>query len=84
MQGELMKYCCFLCQWNSHATAGHYIRCVGKQRTKYEPGVSSVQCDPLVDPKNIFLLPLHIKFGLKKKVKAMGKVNSRVFQYRVQ
>lgn len=42
--------------------------------------MSIVKC--LVDPKNIFLLPLRIKLGLiKNVVKAIGKTNSQGFQY---
>ncbi len=43
-----------------------------------------VQNVPLVDPKKIFLPPLHIKLGLMNFfVKAMAKTNSRGYQYLV-
>ncbi len=84
MQGGFTKYCCFLCLWDSRATGHHYIKREWQKRTKYEPGMNSVQNVPLVDPKKIFQLPLHIKLGLMKKiVKAMGKTNSRRYQYLV-
>jgi len=82
MQGGFTKYCCFLCMWDSRAIADHYIKQNWNQRIFYEPGTNSVQSIPLVDPKNIFLPPLHIKLGLIKNfVKAMGKTNSEGFQY---
>ncbi len=74
MQGGFTKYCCFLCLWDSRATGYYYIKREWQKRTTYEPGMNSVQNVPLVDPKKIFLPPLHIKLGLMKKfVKAMGR-----------
>lgn len=82
MQGGFTKYCCFLCLWDSRATDDHYIVHDWPPRITYEPGKSSVQSKPLVDCNKIFLPPLHIKLGLMKNfVKAMGKANSRGFQY---
>ncbi len=46
--------------------------------------MNSIQNVPLVDPKKIFLPPLHMKLGLMTIfVKAMGKTNSRGYQYLV-
>ncbi len=46
--------------------------------------MNSVQNVPLVDPKKIFLPPLHIKLGLIKTfVKAMSKTNLKGYQYLV-
>ncbi len=84
MQGGFTKYCCFLCRWYSRATGDHYIKREWQKRTAFEPGMNSVQNVPLVDPKKIFLLPLHIQLGLMKFfVKAMGKAYSRGYQYLV-
>lgn len=84
MQGGFTKYCCFLCLWDSRATAEHYVKRVWEPRHIYTPGASSVQNMPLVDPQKIFLPPLHIKLGLMKTfVKTMGKTNSEGFQYLV-
>lgn len=45
------------------------------------PGLKNVARDPLVDPKKIFLPPLHIKLGLMENfVKAMNK-QSEAFAY---
>lgn len=37
MQGEYIKYYCFLCIWDSCATADHYIKHYWNQRIFYEP-----------------------------------------------
>jgi len=83
MQGGFTKYCCFLCLWDSRATDYHYNVNDWPPTITYEPGTSRVQSKPpLVDFNKIFLPPLHIKLGLMKNlVKAMGKANSRGFQY---
>lgn len=82
MQAGFTKYCCFLCLWDSRATKDHFTKRDWTLRSSYAPGISSVQSVPLVEPQRIFLPPLHIKLGLMKNfVKAMGKVNSRGFQY---
>jgi len=84
MQPGFTKFCCFLCLWDSRATAEHYIKRDWQQRDEYNPGRNSVQNIPLVDPQKILLPPLHIKLGLMKNfVKAMGKANSAGFQYLV-
>ncbi len=84
VQGGFTKYCCFLCLWDSSAIEDHYIKREWQKRTTYEPGMNNVQNVPLAYPKKIFLPPLHNKFGLMKNfVKAMGKTNSRGYQYLV-
>lgn len=75
------KYCCFLCEWDSRARDSHYVRKVWPPRRDLVPGQKNVKHDPLVDPKNIYLPPLHIKLGLMKNfVKAMNK-ESEAFTY---
>jgi hypothetical protein len=75
------KYCCFLCEWDSRARESHYIRKDWPPRKTLVPGQKNVAHDPLVDPKKIFLPPLHIKLGLMKNfVKAMNK-QSKAFTY---
>lgn len=82
MQGGFTKYCCFLCLWDSRATAEHYQKKDWPARNSYDPGRESVQNVPLVNPDSILLPPLHIKLGLMKNfVKAMGKSNSNGFLY---
>ena len=66
------KYMCFLCLWNSRADDEHYSTPEWPARTNLTPGSFNVMHVPLVNPKNIFLPPLHIKLGLIKNfVKAM-------------
>ena len=68
------KYCCFLCEWDSRAKHSHYVVKDWPPRRELVPGHKNVAHDPLVDPKNILLPPLHIKLGLMKNfVKAMNK-----------
>ena len=71
-----------MCLWDSCSTDDHYNVHDWPPRITYEPGKSSVQSKQLVDFNKIFLPLLHIKLGLMKNfVKAMGKANSRGFQY---
>lgn len=75
------KYCCFICEWDSRARDQHYIQKEWPLRQALTPGQKNVSNEPLVNPKNIFLPPLHIKLGLMKNfVKAMDR-NGRGFLY---
>ncbi|XP_052834269.1 uncharacterized protein LOC128251480 [Octopus bimaculoides] len=48
----------------------------------HEPGVSSIQSEPLFNPENVFLPPLYIKFGLMKQfVKTLARKSSKGFEY---
>lgn len=68
------KYCCFLCEWDSRDRKNHYIQKDWTERQQLIPGQKNVSNQPLVDPKDVFLPPLHIKLGLMKNfVKAMDK-----------
>ena len=80
MQGGITKHCCFICLWDSHTIAEHYIRRDWPARGSYISGIANVQSVPLVEPKNVIMPPLHIKLGLMKNfVKALGKSNSNGF-----
>lgn len=84
MQTGLTKYCywCLVCLRDSRATTEHHKKCKWVLRSTYIPGTSSVQSTPLVNPKKTFMSPFHVKLALMKYfVKAMAKVNSKVFQY---
>ena len=65
MQLEYTKYCCFLCMWDSRDRSSHYIKkdCPARNLNTDEKNVIA---DPLVDPKDVLLPPLHIKLGLMK------------------
>ena len=74
MQLEYLKYCCFLCEWDSRDKKNHYVN-------KLTPGEKNFVSPPLVLPEEIYLPSLHIKLGLMKNfVKNMDKTG-RGFQY---
>lgn len=75
------KYCCFICEWDSRDKKNHYLKKDWPKRKALVPGSKNVLFQPLVDPKNVLLPPLHIKLGLFKNfVKAMDK-NGAGFTY---
>lgn len=65
MQLGYIKYCCFLCMWDSTDRKSHYIKTDWIARN-IGPSEKDVVALPLVDPKDIFLPPLRIKLGLMK------------------
>lgn len=74
LQGGFTKYCCFLCLWDSRDRKNHFVKKAWPSRKSYTPGEKNVLNDPLVDPKNVLLPPLHIKLGLMKNfVKGMDR-----------
>ena len=82
VQGGFMKFRCsvFLC--DSRSKDEHYIKRDWEPEKTEAPGKDSVQHISLVIPIKTFLPPLHIKLELIKcLVKAMGKTNSKGFQY---
>ena len=82
LQGDFTKHCCFLCLWDSRATAHHYETKEWPTRNLYAPGVKNIQHTALVNPDKVLMLPLHIKLGLMKNfVKAMAKQNSNGFRF---
>lgn len=73
MQLGYIKYCCFLCLWDCRDRKSHYIQADWPTKN-LGPTEKMLFAVPLVDPKDIFLPPLHIKLGLMKNfVKAMNK-----------
>ena len=82
LRGGFTKHCCFLCLWDSRATAQHYKTKEWPKRNSYAPGVKNIQHIPLVNPDKVLMPPLHIKLGLMKNfVKAMAKQNSNDFEF---
>ena len=57
MQGGFTKHCCFLCLWDSRATAEHYVRKDWPARITYIPGNANIKKVLLVDPKNVLMPP---------------------------
>lgn len=80
-QSGFTKFPCFLCLWDSRARERHYTQKEWPKRTDFYPGEKNILREPLVDPSNILLPPLHIKLGLMKQfVKALDK-ESACFEY---
>ena len=65
-QGGHTKYPCFLCYWDSRANEENWVRKEWPSRNTIKSGEKNIVNNPLVDRKNIILLPLHIKLGLMK------------------
>ena len=81
LQAGFIKFQCFLCLWGSRATSEHYRRKNWEQRTEFVVGSRNVMWEPLVDPRNVLMPPLHIKLGLMKQfVKALNQ-KSDAFNY---
>lgn len=66
----------FSCEWDSRARDRHYEQKEWPLRQVLTPGLKNIAHEPLVDPKNVLLPPLHIKLG--NFVKAMDR-NGRGF-----
>ena len=82
LQGDFTKHCCFLCLWDSRATAHHYETKEWPTRNSYAPEVKNIPHTPLVNPEKVLMRPLHIKLGLMKNfVKAMAEQNSNGFKF---
>jgi hypothetical protein len=60
-----MKFGCFLCKWDSHAWQSQYSK---KQWLLQPliPGKINVTSQSLINPENVFLLPLYSKLCLMK------------------
>ena len=43
MQRGFTKHYCFLCLWDSRATAEHYVRRHWPERDLYTPGIANIQ-----------------------------------------
>lgn len=81
LQTGYTKFCCFLCEWDSRDRKSHFKKKIWPSRKSLTPGEKNVMNAHLVDPKKIYLPPLHIKLGLMKNfVKAMDR-NGRGFMY---
>ena len=82
IQGGFTKRCCFLCLWDRRATAEHYIRRHWLEKDSWTPTIANIQNISLVDPKDVFVPPLHINLELIKNfVKALGKRNFNGFAF---
>ena len=81
LQLVYIKHMCFLCLWDSRHDSNHYAVKVWPPRENPCVGTYNVKHQPLVDPIDVYLPPLHIKLGLMKNfVKAMDLHGER-FKY---
>jgi len=81
LQLVYMKYCCFLCEWDSRAKTWHYVERDWPQRKSLKVGENYVQHPALAEWHKILLPPLHSKLGLMKNfVKVMDRTGS-AFKY---
>ena len=73
------KYCCFLCMWDRKNRCSHYTK--GWPARNLNTDEKDIIAEPLVDPKDVLLPPLHIKLGLMKNfVEDMNK-EGQAFRY---
>lgn len=84
LQSGYTKHPCFLCEWDSRARTHHFIVKQWPERVRYEIGHKNVVNQPLVDPKNIILPPLHIKLGLCKNFVKAIRENEGAINYLVK
>ena len=81
LQLGYVKYCCFLCEWDSQAKTLRYLKRDWPQRKSLMVGEKNVQHPALAEWHKILPPPLHIRLGLMKNfVKAMDQTGS-VFKY---
>ena len=81
LQLGYMKYCCFLCEWDSRAKTLHYMKRDWPQRKPLNIGENNVQHPAQAKWHKILLPPLHIILDLMKNfVKAMDRTGS-AFKY---
>ena len=73
MQLGYTKYCCFLCMWDRRDRSSHYVKEDWPARNLNTDEINVI-AEPIVDPKDVHLPPLHSKLGLMKNfVKGMNK-----------
>lgn len=61
LQGDFIKFPCYLCLWNNRATIEHYQRQDWPQQTEFSVGKKNIKWEPLLHPQEILFPPLHIK-----------------------
>ena len=81
LQPVYIKYCCFLCEWDSFARHEHYLKKEWPKRSTLKASIKNVKYTSLVEASKILLPSLHIKLGLMKNfVKAINK-DGAAFKY---
>ena len=56
LQQEFTKYCCVICEWDSRSRSLYYSRKDWPDRKSLEPGIMSVENQPLVEWSKIHVL----------------------------
>ena len=81
LQLGYIKHICFLYIWDSRHDSSHYAVKVWPPRENPCVGTCIVKHQPLVDPNDVYLPPLHIELGpMKNFVKAMD-LHGEEFKY---
>ena len=65
-QGDITKFPCYQCNWDSRSTALHYKKRNWPLMSRYDVGAYNLKQTPLVEPKKVLMPSLHIKLGLMK------------------
>jgi len=81
LQLGFTKYCCFICEWDSRARSFYYSRKDWPSRKSLEPGIMTVENQPLVEPSKILLPSMHFKLGLMKNFVKSINQEETVFTY---
>ncbi|GFG38379.1 hypothetical protein Cfor_03177, partial [Coptotermes formosanus] len=81
MQRGYTRCCCFLCEWDSHDKKQHYVHKDWPQQHIFAPGKMNISCEPLVNPRDVYLTPLHIKLGLMKVFVKAPDIGGQAFTY---
>ena len=71
----------FLCLWNCRDDSNHFTVQELLPRVEHVVGRYSMLHIPLVDPKTVYLHPLHVKLGLMKNFAKAMDVNGNGFPY---
>jgi hypothetical protein len=66
LQNGYTKFCCFLCEWHSHAKGVHCSKKKWPLHKSHTPGTRNVAHQSLVHPCKVLLSVLHNKLGLMK------------------
>jgi hypothetical protein len=66
LQKVYTKYCCFLCEWESHVKRLHYSSENWPLHKSHTPGTKNVAHQPLIDRCKMILPSLHTKLSLMK------------------
>jgi hypothetical protein len=72
------EFCCFLCEWDKWAKKE---RMATSTSTVSEGRISITTCQPLLNPENVFLPPIHTKLGLMGNFVKLAVKNNSVLLY---